>query len=77
MRFRLSTLGLATLLIAACSSGPAATSPTAIDGSVNVVAVPPPSRVNFSEGVAVAVPTFCTTIVETPRREMFFAKYGA
>src|SRR5438270_10087657 len=42
-----------------------------------VVAVPPPSGVNFSDGVAVAVPTFCTTIVETPSREAFLAKYGA
>ena len=44
---------------------------------MNVVAVPPPRGVNFSDGVAVAVPTFCTTIVETPRRATFLAKYGA
>ena len=32
---------------------------------------------NLSDGVVVAVPTFCTTSVETPTREAFFAKYGA
>ena len=47
MRIRLSTLGLATLLIAACSSGPAATSPTASPIVEPTAATPPAEGTPF------------------------------
>src|SRR5438105_3214508 len=47
MRFRLSTLGLAMLLIAACSSGPAATSPTAAPFVEPTAATPPAEGTPF------------------------------
>src|SRR5438477_7939938 len=47
MRFRLSTPGLAMLLLAGCSSGPAATSPTASPTVEPTAATPPAEGTPF------------------------------
>src|SRR6185503_5765248 len=52
--------------------------PAATDGPVNAVVPLPPSGVKVIDGVTVAVPVFCTTIVERPcpTPATFLTAYG-